>query len=68
MHSLITVKIMKIFLGEAARLKGRPLHEAIVEEARQRGMAGATVSRGFLGFGASSLVHKIGRASCRERV
>jgi len=57
MHSLITVKIMKIFLGEAARFNDRPLHEAIVEEARQRGMAGATVCRGFLGFGASSLVH-----------
>ena len=57
MHSLIAVKIMKIFLGEAARFKGRPLHEAIVEEARQRGMAGATVSRGLMGFGASSLLH-----------
>jgi hypothetical protein len=57
MHSLITVKVMKIFLGEATRFKGRPLHEAIVEEARQRGMAGATVSRGLMGFGASSLLH-----------
>ena len=57
MHSLISVKIMKIFLGEAGRFKGRPLHEAIVEEARQRGLAGATVSRGLMGFGASSLLH-----------
>lgn len=57
MHSLISVKFMKIFLGEAARYKGRPLHEAIVEEARGRGLAGATVSRGLMGFGANSLVH-----------
>lgn len=48
---------MKIFLGEAGRFKGRPLHEAIVEEARARGLAGATVSRGLMGFGANSLVH-----------
>lgn len=57
MNSLINVKYMKIFLGEAARYKGRPLYEAIVEEARGRGLAGATVSRGAMGFGASSLVH-----------
>lgn len=57
MHSLIGVKVMRIFMGESARFQGRPLHEAIVEEARQRGMAGATVSRGFMGFGANSLIH-----------
>lgn len=57
MHSLISVKVMRIFMGESARFQGRPLHEAIVEEARQRGMAGATVSRGFMGFGANSLIH-----------
>jgi PII-like signaling protein len=28
-----------------------------VEEARMRGMAGATVLRGFLGFGANSRIH-----------
>jgi CBS domain-containing protein len=53
----IDVKILRIFVGEAVRLKGRPLHEAIVEEARQRGMAGASVCRGFMGFGASNLLH-----------
>lgn len=57
MHSLISVKVMRIFMGESARFQNRPLHEAIVEEARQRGMAGATVSRGFMGFGANSLIH-----------
>ena len=44
-------------MGESARFQGRPLHEAVIEEARQRGMAGATVSRGFMGFGANSLIH-----------
>lgn len=57
MHSLISVKVMRIFMGESTRFQGRPLHEAIVEEARQRGMAGATVTRAFMGFGANSLIH-----------
>lgn len=57
MHSLISVKVMRIFMGESARFQGQVLHEAIVEAARQRGMAGATVCRGFMGFGANSLIH-----------
>ena len=35
----------------------RSLYEAIVQEARKRGLAGATVFRGFEGFGAHSRVH-----------
>ena len=57
MHKLIDVKILKIFIGEAVRHKGVPLHDAIVAEARRRGMAGASVTRGFMGFGASNLLH-----------
>ncbi|TGV31367.1 DUF190 domain-containing protein, partial [bacterium M00.F.Ca.ET.168.01.1.1] len=36
---------------------GTPLHEAIVIKARETGMAGATVLRGPLGFGRSSVLH-----------
>ena len=57
MRKPIDVKILRVFVGEAARHKGRPLYEAIVEEARQRGLAGASVCRGFMGFGAGSLLH-----------
>lgn len=56
MNTLITVKCMKIYMGEMASFNGRPLHEALVDEARQRGMAGASVTRGFMGFGANSLL------------
>lgn len=35
----------------------RPLYEVIIEEARRRGLAGATVLRGTLGYGASSRIH-----------
>jgi uncharacterized protein len=39
---------------------GRPLYEAIVERARQAGLAGATVVHGFAGFGHSAVVRKAG--------
>ncbi len=49
--------LLRIFIGEADRYRGRPLYEAIVLEARQRGLAGATVLRGMMGFGAHSRLH-----------
>jgi hypothetical protein len=50
-------ELIRIFIGESDRAGHRPLHEVIVEEARKRGMAGATVLRGTLGFGAHSRLH-----------
>lgn len=50
-------EILRIFIGESDKHEGRPLYEAIVEEARRRGMAGATVLRGMLGFGVHSRLH-----------
>lgn len=49
--------LLRIFIGEDDRADGRPLYEVIVEEARKQGLAGATVLRGFLGFGAHSRIH-----------
>lgn len=49
--------LLRVFIGESDKVDGRPLYEVIVEEARKRGMAGATVLRGFLGFGANSRIH-----------
>ena len=50
-------ELLRIFIGESDRCDGRPLYEAIVQEARQAGLAGATVLRGILGFGAHSRIH-----------
>ena len=50
-------KLLRIFVGEADRWHGRPLYEAIIEEARKRGLAGATAWKGSMGFGAHSLLH-----------
>lgn len=49
--------LLRIFIGESDKAAGRPLHEALVLLARQRGLAGATVLRGILGFGANSRIH-----------
>jgi PII-like signaling protein len=49
--------LLRVFIGESDKLDGRPLYKVIVEEARKRGIAGATVLRGFLGFGANSRIH-----------
>jgi len=53
-------ELLRIFIGESDKHAGRALYEVIVEEARRRGMAGATVLHGILGFGARSRVHKAG--------
>jgi uncharacterized protein len=50
-------KLLRIFIGENDKHHGRPLYEVIVELARKEGLAGATVLRGQLGFGADSRMH-----------
>lgn len=50
-------KLLRIFIGEADRYEGKPLYQAIVNKARQDGLAGATVLRGLMGFGAHSRMH-----------
>lgn len=49
--------LMRIFIGESDRWEGRPLHAALLERLRARGLAGATVLRGVAGFGAQSVIH-----------
>ena len=51
-------RMVRIHFGEDDRWQGKPLHEAIVEEARRRDLAGATVYRGIEGYGASSRIHR----------
>ncbi|MBZ0277966.1 MAG: DUF190 domain-containing protein [Anaerolineae bacterium] len=56
-HLPETGLLLRIFVGESDKHQGRPLYEVIVEEARRRGLAGATVIRGVMGFGAHSRIH-----------
>jgi PII-like signaling protein len=50
-------KLLRIFIGEADKFGHKPLYEALVLEAKQQGIAGATVLRGILSYGASSRIH-----------
>lgn len=50
-------KLLRVFVGEADRWNGKPLYEAIVEAARRANLAGATVWKGVMGYGAHSRLH-----------
>lgn len=49
--------LLRIFIGEKDRHGHQPLYETIVLKAREAGLAGATVIRGPIGFGQSSILH-----------
>lgn len=57
MHLPTDSMLLRIFIGESDRHDGRPLYEAIVLKARETGLAGATVLRSPMGFGAASRLH-----------
>src|SRR4029079_8076596 len=49
--------LLRVFVGESDQWHGKPLYEAIVLKARELHLAGATVLRGPMGFGANSRLH-----------
>lgn len=58
MHGLKGERVlMRIHIGERDKFENEPLHWAIVQLLRQRHFAGATVTRGMMGFGAGSRIH-----------
>lgn len=50
-------KLLRIFIGETDKIGHQPLYEAILFEAKKQGLAGCTVLRGIMSFGASTRVH-----------
>src|SRR5262249_52760196 len=51
-------KLLRVFLGEADKWHGEPLYDAIVKKLRMMDIAGATVYRGILGYGAKGHEHR----------
>lgn len=49
--------LLRIFIGESDQYQGKALYEQIVLKARELNLAGATVLRGMMGFGADSRMH-----------
>jgi PII-like signaling protein len=50
-------QLLRVFCGESDTWEGHPLYQAVVRKAKELGLAGATVLRGPMGFGANSRVH-----------
>ncbi len=51
------MEVLRIIVGEDHKYGHRPLHEALVEKARERGLAGATAVRGLMGYGKKNRIH-----------
>ena len=49
--------LLRIFIGEDQKHHGKLLYETIIGKARELEMAGATVIRGIMGFGADKRIH-----------
>jgi uncharacterized protein len=50
--------LMRIFIGHSDRWERKPLHMALLELFRAKGLAGATVLQGVAGFGPDSILHE----------
>ena len=57
MHAESAGVLLRIHVGESDTRDGRAVYRVIVEEARRRNLAGATVLRGMMGYGAGSRIH-----------
>jgi uncharacterized protein len=51
------VSILKIYIGSTDQINQQPLYEYLVFQAKKKGIAGASVTKGIMGFGASSVIH-----------
>jgi hypothetical protein len=49
--------VLKIYIGSTDQVNQTPLYEFLVFQAKKKGIAGATVTKGIMGFGASSIIH-----------
>jgi PII-like signaling protein len=58
MRLLGKAKMLRVHIGENDKWEGEPLYEAIVKRAAQLDIAGATVYRGILGYGAQKRIHR----------
>lgn len=57
MQSQEQAVLLRIFTGEADKIDHIPVYETMVKAARAKGLAGATVIRGIMSFGASTVIH-----------
>lgn len=63
-----TTSLLKVFVSETDKIGNTPLYELIVKKAHEKGLAGATVHRGILSFGASHSIHSVQTFSMTNQV
>ncbi len=52
-------KVLRIFISNTDKFKHNSLYEMIVFAAKRYGLAGATVLKGVMGYGSSSVIHSV---------
>lgn len=57
MENNTTAFLLRIFISSTDKIKDGLLHEHIVIKAKEDGLAGVTVLKGVMGYGASSVIH-----------
>ncbi len=57
MAEVVDARLLRVFIGESDKHAGIPLYDWIVKQAREQQLAGATVIRGFEGYGAHGQLH-----------
>ena len=60
--------VLKIYIGSTDQVNQTPLYEYLVFQAKKKGIAGATVTKGIMGFGASSIIHSYKFCEISEKV
>ena len=60
--------MLRIYLSNTDKFKHNPLYEMIVYAARRQGLAGATVLKGVMGFGSSSIVRSVKLWDITEKI
>lgn len=61
-------KLLRIFISSTDKFKHQPLYEVIVFNAKQQGLAGATVLKGIMGYGSSSDIYSPTNWELTEKV
>ena len=51
------ISLLRIFVSSTDIIDHKPLYEVLIKKAKEEGLAGTTVLRGIMGFGASSKIH-----------
>lgn len=57
MENNAEVFALRIFIGSTDQFNRMPVYETIVFQAKKEGIAGVTVTKGIMGYGASSVIH-----------